>query len=99
MEELEVMSLKLTSGEELVAKVRFVDDETAELHDARSLMLLPGGQLKLAPVLFSGDMDRAIMLNRRTISLLTRNVHPKFLEEYTRSVSPLTIPKPSIIMG
>jgi hypothetical protein len=99
---MEIMALKLTSGEELIAKVTVKSENELELHDARSIMLVPGpngGQLKLAPVLFSSDVEKPITVNRATVSVYTTNVHPKFSDEYTRSTSKLVVPKSSILMG
>lgn len=96
---MDVMALKLTSGEEIIAKVDFTDKDTLELHDARSIMLIPNGQLRLAPLLFSADGDLPITVSRSTIAVYTKTIRTEFLESYTQSVSKLTIPKSSILMG
>ena len=96
------MALKLTSGEELIAKVNIINENEFELHDSRLIIVVPGpngGQVKLAPVLFSVDIEQLVTLNRKTVSIYTTNVYLKFLEEYTRLVSPLSIPRSSILMG
>lgn len=99
MEDTTIMALKLTSGEELIAKVVLIDEKIMELHDARSIMLVPGGQLRLAPLLFSADIDKPITVERACVAVYTETIRPEFLDSYTQSISKLVVPKSSILMG
>lgn len=99
MEELKVYSLKLVGGEEVIAKINFKDTEEWELHDARSVVMTGAGKLSLAPVIFSAAQDSVLTINPKSIAAFTTSIRPEFLEGYTNSVSPLTLPSKSIIMG
>ena len=98
MEEMVIIAIKLTSGEELIASVVDKGNEF-ELHNARSIMLVPGGQLRLAPLLFSAAEDRPIMLSKASIAVSTSEIRSEFRDSYVQSTSKLVVPKSSILMG
>ena len=65
----DIVTIKLTSGEELVAKL--VDDNPMQIKIARPLVLTMGQQgLGMVPYLFTVDPDKNISMNRSTITVL-----------------------------
>jgi hypothetical protein len=98
MEEV-IYSCKLTSGEEIIGKLLEINSNTLSFKDVRSILMMNDGQLRLGPVLFSSTKESVVEIYRPTISVMTTNIRPEFLEAYRNAVSPLAIPKSSIIMG
>ena len=65
----DIVTIKLTSGEELVAKL--VDDNPMQIKIARPLVLTMGQQgIGMVPYLFTVDPDKNISMNRSTITVL-----------------------------
>lgn len=104
----ETVSLKLVSGEEIIGHnatlfgksfLEALNEDTIVLKDARTLVMLPNGDLRLAPVIFSADKDKQIIIFTRAISAYSIDIKTEFLEAYNQSLSPLTLPKKEIIMG
>lgn len=93
----EVYTLKLTSGEEVVAKVTAIEDQYLLLHDPVSVAPGPQG-LGLMQSLFTADpKDPArLNINNVTIFALTdSSVKAKYIEATTG----LVVPDKKIIMG
>ena len=62
----EVYTFKLTSGEEMVAKVVSHDDKFIELDEPVSIA--PGAQgMGLVPSLFTAEKDKNVTLNTHTL--------------------------------
>ena len=97
--ESELLSIKLTSGEEILGKYKSGDETAWQIEDARSIIMMPDGQLRFGPVLFSGDKNREITIFKTAIAVHSNTVRPEFVEAYAQAVSPLTLPKKNIIMG
>lgn len=102
MNEREVYSFKLTSGEEIIAKV-FEDrlnDDYFDLEDPRILMMASNGNLSLSPViLFSANPDKPLFLNKTSVACWSKYIREELKNGYMNSVSKLVIPNKSIIMG
>ena len=65
----DIVTIKLTSGEELVAKL--VDDNPMQIKIARPWVLTMGQQgIGMVPYLFTVDPDKNISMNRSTITVL-----------------------------
>ena len=65
----EVVTIKLTSGEELVAKL--IEENPMQIKIARPLVLTMGQQgIGMVPYLFTVDPDKDIKMNRSTITVL-----------------------------
>ena len=65
----DIVTIKLTSGEDLVAKL--VDDNPMQIKIARPLVLTMGQQgIGMGPYLFTVDPDKNISMNRSTITVL-----------------------------
>lgn len=93
----EVYTFKLTSGEEVVAKVTAIEDQNILLHDPVSVAPGPQG-LGLMQSLFTADpKDPArLNINNVTIFALTdSSVKAKYIEATTG----LVVPDKKIIMG
>ena len=93
----EVYTFKLTSGEEVVAKVTAIEDQNVLLHDPVSVAPGPQG-LGLMQSLFTADpKDPArLNINNVTIFALTdSSVKTKYIEATTG----LVVPDKKIIMG
>ena len=93
----EVYTFKLTSGEEVVAKVTAIEDQNVLLHDPVSFAPGPQG-LGLMQSLFTADpKDPArLNINNVTIFALTdSSVKAKYIEATTG----LVVPDKKIIMG
>jgi len=99
MEELNLYSLKLTSGEEIIGKFAGSEGNCWKLKDARSIIMMPDGQLRLGPVLFSASKDHDVEIFNTSIAVFSNHVRQEFVDAYTQSVSPLSIPKKNIILG
>jgi hypothetical protein len=98
MEEV-IYSCKLTSGEEIIGKLLEINSNIWEFKDARSILMMNDGQLRLGPVLFSASKESVVEIYRPSISVMTTNIRSEFLEAYRNAVSPLSIPTKSLIMG
>ena len=99
MSEEKVMSLKLTSGEEVIGKFVEQEGNAWKMKDVRLIIMMPDGQLSLGPILFSANKDHAITIYKTAIAVTSENVRQEFADAYTQSVSPLSVIKKSIIMG
>jgi hypothetical protein len=100
MEELEVYSFKLISGEEIISKVFEEGDNYFSLKDARMLMMSQNGNLSLMPVImFAADPDKLLTLNKSAIAFQSKYIREELKTGYLSSVSKLIIPNKSIIMG
>jgi len=88
----EVVSFKLGSGEEIIAKVKSHDDDTFELNKAVVLAMAPDGSgIRLIPWLMSTNTDD-ISLNRCNI-LGYAITSSDIADQYTQSVSSIQIVK------
>ena len=99
MEEVEIISLKLTSGEEIIGKLVSQEGNEWILQDARSILVSNDGRLQLGPTLFSAIKEKSVVIYRPAVAIYSEHIHPAFLAEYTKAVSPLTLPTSKIIMG
>lgn len=93
----EVFTFKLNSGEELVARIKSVQDTFIELEEPVSVAPGPQG-IGLIPSLFTGEMRGLIRLNTSSIALSApteENVRIKYLEALTG----LKVPSKKIVLG
>lgn len=93
----EVYSLKLASGEELIAKV--IGQIGTELIIKEPVSVAPGPQgMGLVPSLFTVDTDSEIRLNINSVTvygLTEENVKNKYIEATTG----ITVPSKKLILG
>lgn len=93
----EVYSFKLSSGEELIAKVLRVTDNYMYLSSPVSVAPGPQG-LGLVPSMFTADNDEEVRLNTDTVTLFAQtedNVKMKYLEALTG----IKVPSKKLILG
>lgn len=93
----EVWTLKLNSGEELVARVEAVSDTDIQLHDPLSVAPGPQG-VGLIPSLFTADPKGEVRLNKNSIAiyaLADSAIKSKYLEATTG----LVVPEKKLILG
>jgi hypothetical protein len=92
-----VYTLKLNSGEELVARV--VEQQNNVVEIDMPLSVAPGPQgMGLVPGLFTADQDSKVTININSISMsapTNSTIEAKYLEATTG----LTVPDKKIIMG
>ena len=93
----EVYSMKLNSGEELIAKV--IGQIGTELIIKEPVSVAPGPQgMGLVPSLFTVDADSEIRLNINSVTvygLTEENVKNKYIEATTG----ITVPSKKLILG
>ena len=94
-----VVTLKLNSGEELIAKVVGDTDMNGFITVEEPVSIAPGPQgLGLVPSVFTADPKGKFMLNTKSISIVAAtddNVKLKYLEATTG----LKIPEKKLILG
>ena len=93
----EVYTLKLTSGEEVVARVNAIEDQYLLLHDPVSVAPGPQGLGLMQSLFTANPKDPArLNINNVTIYALTdESVKSKYIEATTG----LVVPDKKIIMG
>lgn len=99
----QVRAVKLVSGEELLAKITDIENDSHRIEISKPLMLAPGhnGALTLIPATFLGNIEKPIMLNTLAIVMISEPVEQlttKYLE-LTSGISLATsLPGKKIIM-
>ena len=93
-----IWTLKLNSGEELVAKVTSVTDLDIVLHDPLSVAPGPQG-VGLMPSLFTADPKGEIRLNKNSIAIYAVT-DDSVKAKYTQATSNLIVPETKkLILG
>jgi hypothetical protein len=93
-----IYTLKLTSGEELTAKVIEHATDSIEVAQPISMVLGPQG-LQMMPSLFSSNPDKTVQINTATIIMQAEtreDVRAKYIEATTGIATP---PAKQIITG
>lgn len=93
----QVVTFKLNSGEELVAKVTKLDTPYLELEEPVSIAPGPKG-IGLVPSMFTADTTQKIRLNTNNISMFAltqEDVKVKYIEATTG----ISVPSKKILMG
>lgn len=93
-----VMSIKLISGEEIVAKLVDWDDDFYYLNAPLGVGMNPQG-LQLMPSLFTSNQNPDAALNRIAVTLMAPS-REDVEQAYTQSITGLSVPaKKQIITG
>lgn len=99
IEEGTVMTFKLNSGEELIAKVTKAPDEEGWLMLEEPVSIAPGPQgMGLVPSLFTGDPSTSAFINTKNIALYMKtddSVKMKYIE----ATSGIQVPEKKLILG
>ncbi len=93
----QILTIKLASGEELVAKVISVDPDSIQVTGPVSVAPGPQG-MGLVPSLFTADHDGPITINIRNISMhapTDESVRVKYVEATTG----IRVPEKKILMS
>lgn len=99
MEVGKTYTIKLNSGEELIAKVTQVHLGQGYVVVTNPVSIAPGQQgMQMIPSMFTADIDKEIRLNTTSVSLYAiteQSVTDKYLEATTG----ITVPEKKIILG
>jgi hypothetical protein len=93
----EIYSFKLNSGEELVAKVVNVDDNTITISDPVSIAPTQQG-MGLVPSMFTSEQHGNVQLNTNSVAL-SGNTDESVKTKYIQATTGLTVPDKKVIMG
>ena len=92
-----IMTLKLNSGEELVAKV--VDKSSDRVVIEHPVSIAPGPQgMGLVPSMFTADMSKNIQLNINSVALVAET-DESVAAKYIEATTGIRVPDKKIIMG
>lgn len=94
----EIYTLKLNSGEELIAKVTSVNDRYIIISSPVSVAPGPNGGIGLVPSLFTAKLNGPVTINTSSIAIVAdvdENVQAKYIEATTG----LTIPDKKVLLG
>lgn len=94
----EIYSFKLTSGEEVVAKVMSVDGSTVMISNPVSIGPTPQGKPGLIPSMFTYDHEHNIELNSNSIAMLGQT-DENIKAQYIQATTGLSVPSKKVIMG
>lgn len=85
----EVVTIKLTSGEELVARL---EEETASHYKLSKAMVLTAGPqgLGMAPYLFTVHPEKSISLNKSAVTVIIAS-EKDFADKYIKSTTGIEI--------
>ena len=93
----EVYSIKLVTGDELVAKV--LDSDDHQITVASPLTVIPGPQgIQLIPSLFTAELDSRITINISTCSMVSVT-RDQVKDSYTEAVTGIKPVRNKILMG
>lgn len=93
----EIVVLKLTSGEELVARV--IADEMMRFVVMHPLSIVPGNNgVGLMPSIFTADEDKEVVINKNNITM-TATPREEVRIKYIEMISNIVVPEKKIIMG
>lgn len=97
IEKDEIYTFKLTTGEEVVAKVTELHDNYWEIKHPITMALTPQG-LQMMPGLFSANLEKNLQINTSSIVIVAEardDIRSKYIE-VTTGIAPVT---KSIITG
>ena len=93
----DLVTVKLSTGEELIGKVYNNSDDGLGVKNALVLMQGPQG-VALGTLFSTADPQKPILLNK-TLIISVADVNPKLVEQYNNVFSKIkTQPKPNIIV-
>jgi hypothetical protein len=85
----EVITIKLTSGEELVAKL--IEETSTHYKLAKPLVLSMGPKgIGMVPYLFTVSPDKDISLNKSTVTVIS-NSDKEFADQYLQGTTGITL--------
>jgi hypothetical protein len=92
-----VYTFKLVSGEELLAKVTKVSEDTIELSEPLSVAPGPQG-MGLIPSVFTSKPGSVVQLNTKAITMYAET-EPNIEAKYTETTTGISVPSKKLILG
>ena len=93
----EIYTVKLTSGEEVIAKVTGVEGNSLTL--THPLTIAPGPQgMGLVPSIFTAENDKPVTLNTNTITMFAITAEPVRVK-YIEATTGITTASKKIVLG
>lgn len=97
LEKNEIYTFKLTSGEELIAKV--IDQTDINIELSSPLSVAPSAQgMGLVPSMFTAEHDRTVTLNTNTITMYGETADPVRIK-YIEATTGITTTSKKILVG
>lgn len=93
----EVYTFKLNSGEELIAKVTKVDNNTYTLEEPVSVAPSPQG-MGLVPSMFTAEASGEIMLNTNSITMYAKT-DDSVKMKYVQATTGISVPSKKLVLG
>jgi hypothetical protein len=93
----EVVSIKLNSGEEMITRVKEVNDNYLIVSEPVSVAPGPQG-MGLVPSLFTANPNGEFMLNRNSIAVICETEY-NIKAKYSEAVSGVKVPEKKILVG
>lgn len=97
MEQNEIYTLKLTSGEEVISKVTEVGSDYLILSEPVSVAPQPQG-IGLMPSMFTAEKDKTVVLNTRAITMWCETADPVRIK-YIEATTGITTTSKKIVLG
>lgn len=95
----EVVTFKMTSGEEIIAKVVQVETGTDFIVIDEPVAIAHGPQgIGLVPGLFTADTKQKVRLNTKNINLFA-HTEDAVKVKYIQAITGITVPEKKIVMG
>jgi hypothetical protein len=95
----EVMTLKIISGEEIIAKVVGIDNEQGTIQLSSPVSVAPGPQgVGLIPSLFTADDSGTITLNTNAVTMVA-NTSESVRMKYLEATGSIVTPAKKVLMG
>lgn len=93
----EVVTIKLSSGEELITKIISVDGNEVEISDP--LSVAPNHQgMGLVPSIFTADQDKNVRLNTNMITMYCETADPVRIK-YIEATTGIATTSKKIVLG
>ena len=96
----EIYSLKMNSGEELIAKVVGIDviNEAIRIEQPVSVGPTPNGQMGLVPSMFTYNHQKSVMLNTSSVAIIAET-DEAIKAKYIQATTGIAVPEKRVILG
>ena len=94
-----VMTIKLNSGEELIAKVTSTPDENGFITISEPVSIAPGQQgLQMIPSVFTADPKEEFKLNTNSVAIIAQT-DDSIKVKYIEATTGIQVPEKKLILG
>ena len=97
MEQNEIYTLKLISGEEVISKITEIGSDYLILSEPVSVAPQPQG-IGLMPSMFTAEKDKTVVLNTRAITMWCETADPVRIK-YIEATTGITTTSKKIVLG